>query len=315
MSSGVNFLIQRRYPPRGVPRSVFAGLAVVLIAACSTAVEGAPSSPAATSPPGAVTAGPRSPVVAATEAPATHAPLPPESLAPPPAPTVAPTLAPAPPQPFALTLYEEGDWVQQYTFEWCVAASVQMTWNMVHPDRRTASDDQGALWERARELSNNPYRGADPGGWADLLNEVGLGPYELRAVPEYGEALKVAAEAMRETNRPVGLVMWRGRHAWVMSGFESMGDPALGDFAVTGVRVVDPLYPYGSGTWGPSPEPNQLLTPEQLAIQFVFREQRSWSSHIAAGFLLVLPLAPPVAAEDVTAGPGSVPRDLLFEAP
>ena len=302
-------MTQRSLRPRGAPRSVLAGLAVVLIAACSTAVEGEASRPAATPTSEAITAGVPSPVVAASDA-----PIAPETLAPPPAPTVAPTLAPAPPQPFALTLYEEGDWVQQHTFEWCVAASVQMTWNMVHSDVRAARDDQEALWHRARDLSNNPYRGADPGGWTDLLNELGLGPYELRAVPEYDEALKVAAQAMRETNRPVGLVMWRGRHAWVMSGFETMGDPALGDFSVTGIRVVDPLYPYGSGTWGPSPEPNQLLSPEDLAKQFVFREQRTWSSHIAAGFLLVLPLAAPVAADDVTGGPGSALRDLVFEA-
>ncbi len=78
-----------------------------------------------------------------------------------------------------MNLFEEGDFVAQYTFEWCVAASVQMTWNMVNPDVRTARDDQQALWERARDLSNNPYRGADPGGWSDLLNELGIGPYEL----------------------------------------------------------------------------------------------------------------------------------------
>jgi len=64
--------------------------------------------------------------------------------------------------------------------------------------------------------------------------------------------------------------------------------------------------PYGSGTWGPSPEPNQLLTKEDLAKQFVFREQRRWSSHIPSGFLLVLPLAAEVVAgRDVTGGPGS----------
>jgi hypothetical protein len=300
-----------------VPRSLLASLAVALIAACSTAVEGAPSPPAPSVTPEAVTVGGASSPVSSPEAPADLEVAPRVPAVPSPAATAAPTVAAAPqapPQPFALTLYEEGDWVQQHTFEWCVAASAQMTWNMVHPDVRAARDDQQALWQRARELSNNPYRGADAGGWSDLLNELGLGPYELVSIPEYADALKVAADAMRETNRPVGLVMWRGRHAWVMSGFESMGDPAAGDFSVTGIRVVDPLYPYGSGTWGPSPEPNQLLTPEELAIQFVFREQRSWSTHIPAGFLLVLPVAPPVAADDVTGGPGSSPRDLPFEA-
>jgi len=90
----------------------------------------------------------------------------------------------------------------------------------------------------------------------------------------------------------VGLVMWSGRHAWVMSGFESVGDPRqFPDFSVTGIRVLDPLYPYGSGQWGPSPAPNTLLTPEQLATQFVVREPRRWSSGLAAGYLLVLPTA------------------------
>ena len=235
----------------------------------------------------------------------------------PPEPEPEPEPDPAPLEPFALSLYEPGDWVQQYTFEWCVAASVQMAWNMTQPDLRAARDDQQALWEMARDRSNNPYRGADPGGWAQLLTDVGLGPYELVSVPDYDEALRVAARAMRATDRSVGLVMWRGRHAWVMSGFESIGDPALAsDFTVTGIRVVDPLYPYGSGTWGPSPEPNQLLTPEELARQFVFREQRRWSSHIPAGFLLVLPVvpAPVVVPRAVVEGPRTVPRFVPLES-
>jgi hypothetical protein len=63
------------------------------------------------------------------------------------------------------------------------------------------------------------------------------------------------------------------------------------DFSVTGIRVVDPLYPYGSGTWGPSPEPNALLSPEQLAAQFVIREPRRWSEPLGAGWILLLPVA------------------------
>jgi hypothetical protein len=85
--------------------------------------------------------------------------------------------------------------------------------------------------------------------------------------------------------------MWRGRHAWVMSGFESIGDPAIhADAAITAVRVLDPLYPHGSGTWGPSPEPNARLTPDELATQFVVREPRRWSSELPTGYFLVLPV-------------------------
>ena len=211
-----------------------------------------------------------------------------------PIPSAAPV--PVPPQPFALNLFEDGDFVPQYTFDWCVAASIQIAHNLVMPNNRAARDDQGQLWEMARARSSNSYNGANPLGWAQVLNEVGLGPYVVVSIPDYDEALRSAAAAIRETGRPVGLVMWRGRHAWVMSGFESVGDPSShDDFSITGIRVLDPLYPYGSGTWGPSPSPNSLLTPAELAKQFVVREPRRWSSGFPTGYLMVIPVSDAVA--------------------
>ncbi len=95
---------------------------------------------------------------------------------------------------------------------------------------------------------------------------------------------------MRRTDRPVGLVMWRGRHAWVMSGFESVGDPASDpDATITGVRVLDPLYPRGSSVWGRSPKPNSLLTPATLAKQFVVRDRGRVDLGVPPGYLIVLP--------------------------
>lgn len=40
-------------------------------------------------------------------------------------------------------------------------------------------------------------------------------------------ALRKAAHMMRKTGKPVGIVVWRGAHAWVMSGFTATADPAL----------------------------------------------------------------------------------------
>ena len=215
--------------------------------------------------------------------------------APAPGPASVPTPAPAP-QAFALNLYQEGDFVPQYTFDWCVAASIQMAHNLIDDTGGgtwTASAQQGELWEMARARSSNSFNGANPFGWAQVLTEVGMGPYKVVSIADYGDALRTAARAIADTDRPVGLVMWSGRHAWVMSGFESLGDPAqFPEFTVTGIRVQDPLYPYGSGQWGPSPAPNSLLTPEQLATQFVAREPRRWSSDLPTGYLLVLPTAP-----------------------
>lgn len=210
------------------------------------------------------------------------------------APVQAPAPAPAP-EAFALNLYREGDFVPQYTFDWCVAASIQMAHNLIDGTGGGTWTDraqQNELWEMARARSSDSFNGANPFGWAQVLTETGMGPYSVVSLPSYEEALRTAARAIAGTGRPVGLVMWSGRHAWVMSGFESVGDPRhFPDFSVTGIRVLDPLYPYGSSQWGPSPAPNALLTPEQLATQFVVREPRRWSSGLAAGYLLVLPTA------------------------
>lgn len=214
-----------------------------------------------------------------------------------PTPVTSPPEPPPPPpvpQPFAFNLYQEGDFVPQYTFDWCVAASIQMAHNLIDDTGGGSWTDpghQGELWEMARARSSNSFNGANPLGWAQVLTESG-GPYSVVSVAGYDDALRTAARAIVETGRPVGLVMWSGRHAWVMSGFESVGDPArFPDFTVTGVHVLDPLYPHGSGKWGPSPEPNTLLAPEDLAAQFVVREPRRWSSDLQAGYLLVLPAA------------------------
>lgn len=211
-----------------------------------------------------------------------------------PAPSQVPTPPPVP-QPFALNLYQEGDFVPQYTFDWCVAASIQIMHNLIDDTRAGTWADrgqQGELWEMARARSFNSFNGANPLGWAEVLTEVGMGPYAVVSIADYEEALKTAARAIADTDRPVGLVLWRGRHVSVMSGFESLGDPdQFPEFSVTGIRVQDPLYPYGGEQWGPSPAPNSLLTPEQLATQFVVREPRRWSSDLPTGYLLVLPVA------------------------
>ena len=191
-----------------------------------------------------------------------------------------------------MNLYAKGDYVAQYTFEWCVGASLQMALNMSTEDSRTSRADQERLWEMARDRSFSPFGGANPRGWTAALNDLGVGPYRLVSLPTFEEAVELAAESIRATGRPVGLVMWRGRHAWVMSGFESTADPRrFEDFDVTGIRVLDPLYPHGSSVWGASPKPNSLVTPATLAKQFVLRDSTRVNLGVPPGFLLVLPVA------------------------
>jgi hypothetical protein len=218
----------------------------------------------------------------------------PQEPTPAPTPTSAPTDAPAPAaadEPFAMNLAKRADFVGQYTFEWCVGASLQMALNMATDQERTSKADQGDLWAMARDRSSSPFGGANPRGWTAALNDLGIGPYRLVSLPSYEEALTTAAEAIRVTKRPVGLVMWRGRHAWVMSGFEASADPRATDaFEVTGIRVHDPLYPHGSSVWGRSPKPNALVSPKTLAKQFVVRDSGRVNLGVPPGWLLVLPV-------------------------
>ncbi|MEC3853299.1 hypothetical protein [Paenarthrobacter ureafaciens] len=258
-------------------------IAATLLAGCTPGVGIQDSSPSVVAAPATSVAG-TSPEASATPVPTTSPPQPPAPEAPAPA-----------PEPFVLNLYEEGDFVPQYTFDWCVAASIQMAYNLTRPNSSgtwAGREQQNELWDMARARSSNAFNGANPLGWAQVLNEVGVGPYEVVSIADYNEALRTAASALAETGRPVGLVMWSGRHAWVMSGFQSVGNPRIFPrFEVTGVNVLDPLYPYGSGQWGPSPAPNTLLGPDELAKQFVVREPRRWSSTLPTGYMLVLPVA------------------------
>lgn len=270
-------------------------LASLALGACMPAGSSPSPDPAATS----ALAEPGS---ASASAPATLTPVPspegPATRAPTPAGTAAPTASPDPeiaqadPEPFAMNLADKDDFVAQHTFEWCVGASIQMALNMTTDARRSSRADQGDLWAMARDRSFSPFGGANPRGWTATLNDLGIGPYELVSLPTFEAALATAAEAIRATERPVGLVMWRGRHAWVMSGFESTADPRAFDaFEVTGIRVHDPLYPHGSTVWGKSPKPNALVSPETLAKQYVLRDSTRVNLGVPPGFLLVLPVA------------------------
>jgi hypothetical protein len=231
------------------------------------------------SPTATATLGPAAPSTTAT------APSQPPAATPVPATPVPPKAA------FVQSLYHRGDYVAQYTFEWCVGASLQMALRMTGVSEDESRAQQQALWEMARDRSFSPFGGANPRGWTAALNDLGIGPYVLVSIPTFDEAVRIAAEAMRATDRPVGLVMWRGRHAWVMSGYESVGDPAVhDDFEVTGVRVLDPLHPHGSRVWGPSPAPNALISLETLGRQFVLRDSTRVNLGVPPGFLLVLPV-------------------------
>jgi len=189
----------------------------------------------------------------------------------------------AAPARFEMDLGVRADFVAQTNNVQCVGASMQMMLNMVRVGTDRTAKTQLRLQNIARAWSperpdGRERRGASVVGWAAGLTVLGAGPYEVAGYPTIEAATLAAARAIRATGRPVGLLVWRGRHAWVMSGFTASGDPLMSDAQVTSVLVEDPLYPAVSRAWGASPAPGSSLSLRELGRQFVPRTSSWWGS-------------------------------------
>jgi hypothetical protein len=189
-----------------------------------------------------------------------------------PTPSVGPSATPkATPKPvLAMNLYRKGDFVSELTPKQCVSAAMQIMLNITGKSNDRSSSTQTALAKLAKSLSNAPYGGTEPLGWARGLQKRGAGHYEVVVEPTMMAAVKRGIEAMRATGRPVGLLVWRGAHSWVLHGFETTADPAGPDaWKVTHLYVSDPWYPRLSRIWGRSRGPNARITPQQLTVDYL----------------------------------------------
>ncbi len=203
------------------------------------------------------------------------------------------------PGAFSMNLYRKGDFMHQADKYSCVAGSTQTMMNIIdegRPNRSIAF--QQRLYQRGRELSPNKRKlgpiGIDLTGWAELLNTGGYGPYVVDGAATRRGAIRKAARAVRMTDRPVGLVTWRGAHSWVMSGFTATADPAYSDdFRVKKVYVQDTWYPYVSTIWGASRPPNALVPVAALAEDYLpYARPRARYPKRDGRFMLILPVLP-----------------------
>ena len=204
------------------------------------------------------------------------------------------------PGPFRIDLYDEGDFMHQATKDMCVAGSTQTMMNIIDggkPNRSKAF--QKRLYERGRRLSPNKTKlgpiGMDLTGWAELLNTGGYGPYVVDGAGTLRGAIHVAARALRTTNKPVGLVTWRGAHSWVMSGFTATADPAhTKDYRVKAVYIQDVWYPSVSSIWGASRPPDALVPVAALAEDYLpYRRPRARYPKRDGKYMLIVPELPP----------------------
>ena len=210
----------------------------------------------------------------------------------------------APTGDFSMNLYEKGDFVSQFTKYWCIGASMQMMLNVIGltDDQKRASQERYMRVARSMgpslrqvdhgQRTTGTIGGAGSGGWARGLVELGAGRYEERALEGYGTTVRAAVHALRTTSRPVGLIVWRGAHAWVMTGFTATADPLTDpDYRVTGVYVQDPWYPRVSSIWGPGQKPNSWISIKALESDFLPRRGGRWHAELAGKYVLVVPIA------------------------
>ena len=199
------------------------------------------------------------------------------------------------------------DFVAQTNFVQCVGASLQMMINMIEPGRDRSAREQLRLQKLARKLSpprrdGSIRQGASVRGWVKVLHREVDQPYRLVGADSLNQAVRLAARAIDRTGAPVGLLVWRGRHAWVMSGFTSTKPMDQGG-KVTSVTIYDPLYPFGSSIWGPSPKPGVPISVKALGRQFVPRRTNNNNNRftttleqayptLSGKYVLVLPYVP-----------------------
>ena len=168
-------------------------------------------------------------------------------------------------------LYRAGVFASQATITWCVAASSQMMLNMAlgQSDASSGAQSTYIVYGQAND-GGNYAAGTNPAGWAAIMNRYGGATYSVQRFTDSTSALKKAATRMRQTNKPVGLLVWKGRHAWVMNGFSATADPATtSNFTITAIYVSGPLYPRAMNSSGYDLAPDTQLTPAQLGKYFL----------------------------------------------
>ncbi|MCU0483261.1 MAG: MATE family efflux transporter [Chloroflexi bacterium] len=223
------------------------------------------------------------------------APASPAAGSPGPTPAATPTATPArtpTPRSFAMDLYRKGDFVGELTDTWCLAAAVQTMMNVMDKGADRTRATQARLFRLTRSLAPSPDGAAEPEGWAMALTRLGYGRYEVRVASSIRAAVRLAARQIRATNRPVGLLVWKGAHSWVVSGFRASADPAATeDFDVTALNIEDVWYPRFSTIWGYSRPPDSLVPVGRLDEDYLPWKRRLGSYPDKNGrYVLVVPV-------------------------
>ncbi len=215
-------------------------------------------------------------------------------------------------------LYRSGVFTTQQTWLWCTAADVQIMRNIVDRQADHSRSNQSRYFDdmRAHDHYAIPVSdGTEPSGWAAGLRHFVDPRYQLVQSTSFDAALRSAVTSLRKTNRPVGLLVAHGDHAWVLTGFTATADPArTSNFTVTSVLVVGPLWGLQSRSYGYDMRPDTRLTPSQLRGFFTpwhyARVRMAWE-----GRWVAIEAIPAQARATAPAGPRATPKPAATAKP
>jgi len=146
----------------------------------------------------------------------------------------------------AFDLFRSTAFSTQKRWYWCVPASIQMMLNLIHgrSDHSWGNQNTYYAYGRPRRARKFPSLGLDPQSWMLTLNRYGGGDYRVVTSSDLTTLMRYAAKRNRLTGKPVGLLVARGGHAWVMTGFQATADPALtSNYKLTAIKTMGPLWP------------------------------------------------------------------------
>ena len=185
-----------------------------------------------------------------------------------------------------LDLYRPGAFVSQQTYQWCIPASAQMMLNLLLGPRAPQGPTvQRSLMDvaQAHDSLDASLGGTTAAGWVAALARYTSVRYEVQTLPSLAAAVSLAARRMAQTGKPVGIVVWGGKHAWVLHGFEAKTNPATDAHAViTAVRISGPLWPRPAENALYDPAPDTRMTVAALAGRF--------TRAFGGGWIVVVPV-------------------------
>jgi hypothetical protein len=187
----------------------------------------------------------------------------------PPEPSPSPVRAPV---DLRLAADPKRDFASQLTKDWCAPAGVQISLailDLVEASPAVQREIAGRIreWESVRDSRNGDW---GPAAMALALAAYGAPGYEVRAYERREDALRDAAAAIARTGSPAILLVWRGAHTWVMTGYRADADPLVfADATIRGAYIYDPWYPRISSIWGPSDPPGTFQDAAEMRRNYL----------------------------------------------